>query len=316
MAGRSKVLLVGRSGSGGVSVCRALAAAGCAVASVSPGPDLLRAMRESLPDLIVLGLVDGNPGRKALLRRLKSDSGTRAVPVLALLGPRPSPGVWAAVAAADDVVRGPVIPRELVIRARALLRKRRLTDDLRRTVVRLRAQARRDCLTNLGSHAAFKDRLAREIQRAQRYSRPLSVLMIDVDHFKNYNDSFGHPAGDRLLRVVGRFLVRQIRQVDFAARYGGDEFALILPETPGIAAVIAAERLRKIIESHDFPHRQAQPLGRVTVSIGAATSPDDADSVESLVETADRLLYRAKAEGRNRVESSTKQPPGGGQERR
>jgi diguanylate cyclase (GGDEF)-like protein len=301
MARRSKVLLVSHPEVRSVQFRAALTKAGYAVKMLQPGPDFLKGAQQWRPDLIIVGPGDGTPTRATLFRRLKDDPKTRAVPILALLDRRPSPGAWAQVTAVDDVMRGPVIAQELAIRVRALLRMRRLTNDLQRTVKRLRAQARLDDLTGLGTHGAFKERLAREFQRAQRYTRPVSVLMIDVDHFKNYNDSFGHPTGDRLLRVVGRFLARQLRDVDFAARYGGDEFALILPETPKISAGIVAERLRKIIETHPFPHRDCQPMGLVTVSIGVATWPDDADSPKRLVEVADRFLYLAKAEGRNRV---------------
>ena len=195
------------------------------------------------------------------------------------------------------------------MRVRTLLRLSKLARDTRRKLKRIQAQARIDNVTGLATHGAFKDRIVRELPRAERYQRPLSLLMTDVDHFKHYNDASGHPAGDRLLRLVGRIVAGQVRQVDFGARYGGDEFAIILPETSKAAARVVAERLRLAVEAHPFPQGQSQPLGKVTVSVGVATFPDDATTHEKLLEAADRALYQAKAAGRNLVRNAGEAPP-------
>jgi len=301
VARRSVALLAGSPGSQGAKIRRALARLGCSVRTVRPGEDLLRAVKQSRPDVILLGAVRGDGSRVTLCRLLKHDPEARSVPLLALLGSRPRPEQWSQVALADEVIRETVPAQEIAVRLRTLARLRRLTRETRRALGLLRAQARVDDLTGLATHGAFKERVEREFQRAARYRRPLSLLMVDVDYFKHYNDSFGHPAGDRLLRRVGRLVAGELRRVDFGARYGGDEFSVILPETSQAAAAVVAERIRRSIEKHPFSHRESQPLGCVTVSVGVATFPEDAGASVKLVEAADRALYQAKNDGRNRV---------------
>lgn len=308
MAKRSIALLAGSPGSQGAKIRRTLARLGCVVKAVHPDQNLLRVVKTSKPDMILLGAVRGRPGRGALCRLLKQDPQARYIPVLALLDSRSTSEEWNQVALVDEVIRGTATTQEIAWRVRTLLRLNRLTNDTRRALRMLRKQSRMDDLTGLATHGAFKERLEREFQRATRYRRPLSLLMVDVDYFKHYNDSFGHPAGDRLLRLVGRMVAGELRRVDFGARYGGDEFSVILPETPKVAAAVVAERIRRSIEKHPFLHRQSQPLGRVTVSVGVATYPEDAAAGVKLVEAADRALYQAKTDGRNRVRGTQAAP--------
>ncbi|MBI3030546.1 MAG: GGDEF domain-containing protein [Candidatus Rokubacteria bacterium] len=301
---RSIALLAGSAGSQEAKIRRALARAGCSLKSVRPDGDFVRIVKRARPQVILVGAVSGNPGRSALCRMLKSDVQVRSIPLLALLDSRPTHAQWSQVALADEVIAGRATDRELALRLRSLLKLSRLNNETRRALKLIREQSRLDDLTGLATHGAFKERAEREFQRATRYRRALSVLMADVDHFKHYNDHWGHPAGDRLLRLVGRMVAGVLRRVDFGARYGGDEFSVILPETPKMAAGIVAERIRSSIEKHPFPYRQSQPLGRVTISIGVATYPEDAGAADKLVEAADRFLYQAKADGRNRVRGS------------
>lgn len=160
---------------------------------------------------------------------------------------------------------------------------------------RLEALATTDGLTELLNHRAFQERLATEFRRAERGGSALSIVMIDVDDFKRYNDAFGHPAGDQVLKTVAATLHAAARQTDIAARYGGEEFVMILPETAGEGAAEVAERIRRAIEEIPWPRRP------VTVSVGAATSGRGADTPSTLVEAADRALYWSKSQGRNRV---------------
>ena len=150
-----------------------------------------------------------------------------------------------------------------------------------------------DHLTRVGNRAALDERLDAETYRTKRYGLPLSLLLIDVDHFKAYNDDFGHPAGDVALQAVAQVL-GNVRPSDFLARYGGEEFAVILPSTEGTVACILAERLRSSIEMTSFPLRP------ITVSVGAATVPPGS-APRALLESADRALYAAKQRGRNCV---------------
>ncbi len=175
---------------------------------------------------------------------------------------------------------------------------------------RLLDLAARDGLTGLYNHRYFHERAAQEVSRARRYSSRVSLIFMDIDHFKKYNDTHGHPRGDELLKQMAKLLDHhtrledfraRVRETDLVARYGGEEFVVLLPETPKAGALIAAERLREAIAAFDFPGKESQPGGKVTVSLGVATYPDDADSKDALVVQADQALYAAKRDGRNCV---------------
>lgn len=158
-----------------------------------------------------------------------------------------------------------------------------------------------DELTGLYNHRYFYQVLEGEIKRAQRYKRPLSLIMADIDYFKNYNDHWGHLKGDEALRQLARVLRRNARDVDVLARYGGEEFAFILPETELSQAGIQAERIRVEVEKHPFDAEEVQPGGKLTISLGVAAYTLNMERMEELVHAADQALYRAKAQGRNRV---------------
>jgi diguanylate cyclase (GGDEF)-like protein len=159
-----------------------------------------------------------------------------------------------------------------------------------------------DELTGLANHRHFYHQLAREVRRAQRYGRPLTLLMLDLDHFKAYNDRFGHLAGDQALRETAEVLRRNAREVDILARYGGEEFAIILPETDLSQAAFQAERMRAAVAAHPFRGKDAGAQGGLSVSIGVASLVPRIQKIEDLVNDADQALYRAKAQGRNRLE--------------
>jgi diguanylate cyclase (GGDEF)-like protein len=175
------------------------------------------------------------------------------------------------------------------------------TQELAEANSRLAQLAVTDGLTGLFNHRHLHERLALEIERSARNGLPLSLLMIDVDHFKSYNDRHGHPAGDELLRQLARIMGDGRRANDFVARYGGEEFAIVLVDTPKFTAAQVAERLRARVAEYPFEHREEQPLGHLSVSIGVSSFPDDAVESETLIRAADQALYRAKHEGRNCV---------------
>lgn len=157
-----------------------------------------------------------------------------------------------------------------------------------------------DGVTSLYNHRYFRERLEEEFERAKRYKRPLSLIMIDLDFFKKYNDTNGHPKGDELLRKIAELFKREARKSDIVARYGGEEFVIILPETLKETSVVMAERLRKEIESTVFKGCETQPGGRVTISLGIS-SYDGSGTIEEFIKRADDALYCAKKDGRNRV---------------
>jgi diguanylate cyclase (GGDEF)-like protein/PAS domain S-box-containing protein len=167
--------------------------------------------------------------------------------------------------------------------------------ELEAANARLEALATLDGLTGLKNHRAFQERLEREWERALRYNAPLSLLFLDVDMFKDYNDAYGHPAGDQVLKTVAHLLQQHARDTDFVARYGGEEFVVVLPHTDCAGARTVAERLRSAIAAVPWPQRP------VTASFGAATRTRAMRSRDALITHADRALYRSKQSGRDRV---------------
>ncbi|MBI5711818.1 MAG: diguanylate cyclase [Chloroflexi bacterium] len=164
----------------------------------------------------------------------------------------------------------------------------------------LRVQSIRDSLTGLFNRRYMEETFERELQRAARKGTPLGVIMLDIDHFKRFNDTFGHEAGDALLRELGQLLHLRFRGADIACRYGGEEFTLILPEASVQATLQRGEELREAVGGIRLEHL-GQSLGVVTLSLGVAAFPDHGSNKESLLRIADAALYRAKKEGRNRV---------------
>jgi diguanylate cyclase (GGDEF)-like protein/PAS domain S-box-containing protein len=167
----------------------------------------------------------------------------------------------------------------------------------------LRRQSIRDPLTGLFNRRYMEESLERELSRAVRNDQPVAVLMLDIDHFKRFNDTFGHQAGDKLLRALGDFLMQRTRGQDVACRYGGEEFALIMANAAADAARKRADLLREELKELTVEYG-GQTLGRVTVSIGIAVFPSNADNAEHLLKAADNALYRAKEEGRDRAVSA------------
>ena len=175
------------------------------------------------------------------------------------------------------------------------------TSQIREWAERQRKLAISDGLTGLYNHRHFQERWRREVKRAQRYGQSVSLMIIDVDKFKNFNDTMGHPQGDHLLRNLSLLLRRSVRDVDLVARYGGEEFVIMLPETRKDDGVILAERVRSLVAQHPFEHRDVQPGGRITVSVGVAAFPADGPGPSEVLVRADKALYKAKEGGRDRV---------------
>lgn len=156
-----------------------------------------------------------------------------------------------------------------------------------------------DDLTQVYNYRYLKSALRREIKRAARFRQPLALIMIDVDNLKGYNDRNGHIRGSHLLREIAQLFARQVRSWDLVAKYGGDEFTVILPQTERAGAAVVGERLRASVEGHAFP---LAARGAITVSLGIACFPEDGETAATLIETSDRALYLAKRRGRNRIE--------------
>ena len=175
------------------------------------------------------------------------------------------------------------------------------TTELEDANRRLSQLAVTDGLTGLYNHRHFHEQLRLAVERSLRTGGTVAALMIDVDHFKKFNDREGHPGGDEALRAVARLLSEERRQLDVVARYGGEEFALLLESVTKGAAAEIAEKIRAHIAGASIAGAEKQPLGRLTVSVGVAVCPDDATTPEALLEAADVALYRAKKSGRDSV---------------
>ena len=178
-----------------------------------------------------------------------------------------------------------------------------ITEDLRTANLRLREMSHTDELTEVGNRRNYDMRLREEISRSSRFGHTFSLLMIDIDAFKKFNDDFGHPQGDVVLRSLGALMRSMSREGDVPCRVGGEEFAFILPETAKADAVVFAERFRRGVEQSIMAPDASYPL---TVSVGLAAFPEDGKSAEEILWAADEALYESKRGGRNRVTSYTR----------
>lgn len=166
---------------------------------------------------------------------------------------------------------------------------------------KIEAMAITDGLTGLYNHRYFYQSIEGEWQRAQRYKKNFAMILLDIDFFKKFNDTYGHKAGDAALASLAKALKASTRNVDVVARYGGEEFAVLLPETSGEQAMIIAERIRRNIKAHPFEIDPRKPLVSITVSVGVASYPQDAETFDELIEAADQALYKAKNSGKDKV---------------
>lgn len=176
--------------------------------------------------------------------------------------------------------------------------------ELKKNLDNVKKEAMTDGLTGLANRKAFDKQIRDWVEEASVSGIPICLLMLDIDHFKKFNDTYGHQTGDQVLRLVARTLTDGVKGRDLAARYGGEEFAIILPDTPVFAGVKVAEALRRSVEGKEVINRSSQEnLGRITLSIGVAEYVKG-ESISSLIERADAALYQAKKEGRNQVKAA------------
>lgn len=181
--------------------------------------------------------------------------------------------------------------------------------ELRKNLDNVKREAMTDGLTGIANRKAFDKAISDQIEDATTNGTPLCLLMIDIDFFKKFNDTYGHQIGDQVLRLVARALVDNVKGRDMAARYGGEEFAILLPETPASAGVKVADMLRKAVESKEVINKtNNENLGRITLSIGVSEYHKD-EGISAFIERADAALYQSKKSGRNRVTSAEPAPP-------
>lgn len=268
------------------------------VVEAEDGLAALELCRKSAPDIILLDIEMPGLDGYQVLAELKGDPELTDVPVVFLTDRTNMEDVLAGLrGGAHDYLKKPFEPAELLARVASALHVKQLQDQLRDRNADLDRMSRTDVLTGLYNRRHLDDELVRLHNDARRHHDPLCVLLLDIDHFKHVNDTYGHPAGDAVLVAFAQRLRDQLRAGDIAGRWGGEEFLVLLPRTPLDGAIILSERIRRATES--TPATAAGQDISVTVSGGCALGPGG--SVEELLNAADTQLYAAKAAGRNQI---------------
>ncbi|HEX3652445.1 MAG TPA: PleD family two-component system response regulator [Rhizomicrobium sp.] len=264
--------------------------------------EALAHVKNAAPDLIIVSLsLRGFDGLR-LCSQLRSLPECRSIPILVLVSEGERRKLTQALEmGVNDYLTRPVDKNELVARVRTQLRKKRYSDRLRDNVQLSLEMAITDQLTGMYNRRYMSRHLAAEIGNAEKARRPLAFLILDIDHFKSVNDRFGHDIGDEVLREFASRISANIRGIDLACRFGGEEFVVMMPDTDVEFASAVAERLRRSVEATPFRVSREPHMLNVTISVGIAGSDPEGDTAEALLYRADQALYRAKREGRNRV---------------
>jgi len=274
------------------------------------GVNAIKVVKTAKPDIILLDIVLPGLDGYEVCRWLKLDETAKGIPVIMLTVKKElSDKISGLHIGADDYLPKPYNELELNARIYASLRTKGLQDELRmknkqleELLDKVNYMAITDALTGLYNRRRFQDVLTGEFERTKRYKTPFTLIMLDIDHFKKVNDDFGHNTGDSVLKKVAKLILRSVREIDTAARFGGEEFMIVLPNTDGTNARIVAERMREAIASHKFTDIDRP----ITVSIGIAGMPDDrVTNEDQMIRCSDIALYRAKQNGRNRVETAS-----------
>ncbi len=271
---------------------------GYQVASVASGEEAIKLMTREEFDLIITDIkMPGTDGME-VLRVAKARDPNQNVIVMTGYASTETAVESMKLGAADYITKPFNLDQIKIVVAKTLersrLRQKAEEGELYKQMSRI------DGLTELYNYTFFQQLLKTEVERAHRYGHQLSLLMIDIDNFKRYNDAYGHPAGDEALRKLARVMSRAVRGCDFIARYGGDEFVVVLPETDQFEAKTIGERLRSLVAQTKYDGSQEEE-SVITVSVGLATYPKDAQSKEDLIKRADQALYRAKSKNRNNL---------------
>ena len=282
---------------------------GYEIIHVENGKSAIKVAKTQPVDIIILDLVLPDMDGNEVCRWLKINKDTKAIPIIMLTARGTTMDkVTGLKAGADDYLSKPFSEIELNARIYASLRTKALQDELKEknreleeVMEKLKTLAVTDPLTDIYNRRYFWNVLEKEFDRSVRFRTPLSCLMIDVDYFKNINDEYGHHAGDIVLKELAQLVMTCLRKVDTVARWGGEEFIVLLPETDKESALNAARRILEATSSHSF----SGITKKITVSIGSATLSESAlDTPEKIIHASDTALYAAKSNGRNRIDVS------------
>ncbi|OAT79833.1 hypothetical protein A6M21_15020 [Desulfotomaculum copahuensis] len=294
-SGRPRVLVVEDSPLQRRVIARYLTDQDLDVFTAADGVEALEKARQAPPDLVLLDLVLPGLDGFEVCRLLKEGASTAGTPIV-IITSRSSreERIRGLECGADDFLVKPVDRKELLIRTKSLLRRKQLMDTLLN-------EASRDPLTGLYNRRRLAMEMQRELARAKRYNLQLAVILLDVDDFKRYNDTYGHPAGDEVLKELAGLLTVHTREADTVYRYGGEEFIVLMPQTGPEGGMAGAENIRRQVAGHLFGGGGDRPAGHLTVSLGVAVFPEHGENADELLCAADRAMYRAKREGKNRA---------------
>ncbi|MEL6277479.1 MAG: PleD family two-component system response regulator [Pseudomonadota bacterium] len=299
------VTIVDERASRAQSLARAISSrlkANCA--TFDCGADAIEASRTIAPDLFVVARTIGDEDGLRLCSELRSSNSTRQSGIIVMVDHDDFESIASALdLGANDYIMRPVDENEFAARVRAQLLRKNYADKLRESVYHNMRLAVTDELTGVYNRRYVEQHLQRQISHCADSGAALSVMMLDLDKFKNVNDTHGHSAGDDVLRDFAKRAAEQLRGVDLVGRYGGEEFVVVMPETTGEAARVAAERVRKAVGEKPFVTQDGVEL-TATVSIGVAEVLTRRDTARSLIERADEALYVSKRNGRDRVSVS------------
>lgn len=297
----AQVLLVDGRGSSQERIVKALKPVAEVTAMSDPQAAVFEAAENAF-DLIIVNTNFDDYDPLRLCSQLRSLERCRFIPVLLVVDQGTEPMIVRALdLGVNDYIHKPIDPNELVARSLTQIRRKRYNDRLRNSVQQTIELAVTDALTGLHNRRYLDNHLKTLFNRALVRGKPLTVCITDIDRFKQVNDTFGHDAGDEVLREFANRIRSTVRGADLACRFGGEEFVVVMPDTPAETAAIVAERLRSIIESKPFS-LQGHPSGLpMTASLGLATTGPGIETPEQLLKQADRALYQAKNDGRNRV---------------
>ena len=267
----------------------------------NPNEALFRATQRDY-DLIIVSLAMQDFDGLRLCSQIRSLERTRNIPILAIAEADNTARLARALEiGVNDFLLRPVDRNELLARVRTQIKKRRYTERLRDNVQTSIELAITDGLTGLFNRRYMETHLRTLVEQSVARNKPITVLVLDIDYFKAINDSYGHDAGDDVLREFALRMRKATRNIDLACRYGGEEFVIVMPETDMAVATAVAERLRRRIASEPFAIQQGARHLEVTISIGIAALSSAGDNAASILKRADQALYRAKRDGRNRV---------------
>lgn len=253
------------------------------------------------PDLILLDMIMPRMHGLEFLKKVRALEHMVEIPIIVISAQEKREVLYDALElGANDFLRKPVDSLELVARAKNMLQLRARQIEIKTINASLYEMATTDALTSVSNRRHFLTCLDEEIARVRRKPAPLALAMIDADHFKSVNDTYGHPTGDRVLIELARSLSQGVRTIDRIGRLGGEEFAILMPETSKEGAHVVCERVREAIAALEIELSDGGIL-RFTISIGVATYEGDTDSSELLIQRVDAALYEAKEGGRNRV---------------